>query len=130
MNISGTLCRPMAKHLDLGIQGEEIAAKYLLSLGYSVRERNVRFQKLELDIIAFDPSEKMMVFVEVKTRRSHSSAYPIHTAITRHKRSCLRRAIAAWSIRHSYEGPGRIDVVSVSGGRIVEHLRDIGSEYV
>ena len=32
-------------------------------------------------------------------------------------------------LRLAGESPGRIDVVSVSGGRVVEHLKDIGSDF-
>ena len=55
----------------LGQAGEGIAASYLTTQGYAVRERNVRFGRYEIDLIADDPTKKMLVFIEVKTRRSH-----------------------------------------------------------
>ncbi len=114
---------------ETGSLGEKIAADHLLSHDYDVRERNVRFQKLEIDIVAYDRSEKMMVFVEVKTRAHHSDRYPIHTAVDRRKWQAMRRAVARWVTKHQYEGSGRIDVLCVSSGVVVEHIKDLGSDF-
>lgn len=114
---------------ETGFQGEEIAALYLASSGYDVRERNVHFRKFEIDIVAYDRAEKMMVFVEVKTRGHHSDQYPIHTAVDQRKWGAMRKAVARWVIRHQYEGSGRIDILSVSNGRVVEHIKDLGSDF-
>lgn len=119
----------MDSHLALGQEGEDTAARYLQSLGYEIRECNVRFKKYELDIVAFDPAQKMMVFVEVKTRTVSSEAYPIRTAVTQKKRKALHKGVARWVTRHNYQGPGRIDIVCISGSSVVEHLTDIGSDF-
>lgn len=110
--------------------GEAIAALYLQKSGYEIREKNVRFGKLEIDIVAYDRNQKMIVFVEVKTRSTHSSAYPVHSAVTGRKRRAMRKAVARWVTKHDYQGCGRIDVVSVSGGRIVEHIQNLGSDFI
>lgn len=114
---------------ETGDRGEEVAAAYLGSIGYQVRERNVRFGKVELDIVAFDPVEQMVVFIEVKTRQSHTDQYPIHTAVGRTKRKFLRQAIDRWITKHDYDGPGRTDIVSIAGEQVVEHLKDIGAVF-
>lgn len=114
---------------ERGREGEEVAAAYLQSLGYRIEGRNVRFGRLEIDIIAYDPAEKMMVFAEVKTRTSHSAAYPIHTAVDARKRKALRKAIAKWVNEKKYEGPGRLDLIGVQHGKIVEHIKDLGSDF-
>lgn len=109
--------------------GEEMAAAYLRRLGYDIRERNTRFGKHEIDIVAYDPAEKMIVFVEVKTRRSHCEQYPIRTAVNQNKRRALRKAIWKWLRHHQYDGPGRMDIISVCQENIVEHLVDVGSDF-
>lgn len=119
----------MTKHLKVGSEGEDTAARYLISLGYEIRESNVRFKKYELDIVAYDPAQEMMVFVEVKTRTTASEAYPIRTTVDRRKRESLRKGVARWVTSHNYDGPGRIDIVCISGSTIVEHLTDIGSDF-
>ena len=40
--------------MQTGMLGENIAADYLRARGYDVRERNVRFRNLEIDIVAYD----------------------------------------------------------------------------
>ena len=57
----------MSNHLVTGKKGEDIAVDYLVEKGYVVLERNWRFKKAEIDIIAKD-DDGTLVFVEVKTR--------------------------------------------------------------
>jgi putative endonuclease len=116
-------------HLQLGTKGEDVAVQYLRGLGYRIIDRNVRLQRQELDVVAFDVTRAMMVFVEVKTRAKNSNAYPIRTAVDYHKRRCLSKAVQRWVNRRNYDGPGRIDIVCVMGDKIVEHLMDIGSDF-
>ena len=56
----------MAIHNDLGRRGEEAAVEYLREKGYSILARNWRNVHKELDIIAQEDDE--LVIVEVKTR--------------------------------------------------------------
>ena len=48
--------------------GEETAAEFLTSKGYSIIERNYYTSHTEIDIIAVTPELDAVVFVEVKTR--------------------------------------------------------------
>ena len=52
--------------LEIGSLGEDLAQKYLSSLGYKILERNWRWRKCEIDIIAIHRDK--IVFIEVKTR--------------------------------------------------------------
>lgn len=119
----------MTDHLELGREGEDIAAAYMQKSGCRILERNVRFGRDELDLIVWDVPRKMVVFVEVKTRTQTSSAYPASSAVDKHKRRCLKRAVNGWIIRHQYRGPGRTDIVCVSGNRITQHIMNIGSDF-
>ncbi|MSR67316.1 YraN family protein [Candidatus Peribacteria bacterium] len=114
---------------ETGAAGEKIAALYLSSHGYDIRECNVHFRKLEIDIVAYDRALSMMVFVEVKTRGTHSAAYPIHSAVDARKKKNMRKAVTRWVNLHRYEGCGRIDVLSVCHGKVVEHIKDLGSDF-
>jgi len=40
------------KNIELGNIGEDIAANYLQELGYEILDRNWRFKRVELDIVA------------------------------------------------------------------------------
>jgi putative endonuclease len=58
----------MAAHNELGKKGEQYAVDYLISKGYTILERNYRFDKAEVDILA--SKETILAVVEVKTRSS------------------------------------------------------------
>ena len=66
----------MAAHNELGKWGEEMAARYLLDNGYAIIERDWRYQRRDLDIIA--SKDGILIIVEVKTR--HNTAYKIGRA--------------------------------------------------
>ena len=53
---------------EVGKFGEKICAKHLKKQGYKILERNLRINRLEIDIIA--ASKTHILFVEVKTRRT------------------------------------------------------------
>ncbi|GAA4890535.1 YraN family protein [Flaviramulus aquimarinus] len=56
----------MATHNELGKKGEQLAVDFLLKNGYDIRERNYRFDKAEVDIIA--QKNDVLAIIEVKTR--------------------------------------------------------------
>ena len=74
------LKKPVKK---LGASGEDLAAKHLRSQGFLILERNFRCQLGELDIVA--RKENLLVFAEVKTRRSEKYGPP-QTAVNLQKR--------------------------------------------
>lgn len=67
----------MADHIDTGLRGEDLAADYLSSFGWSIVERRWREPHggrgtADVDIIAVSP-DGVYHFVEVKTRTGVSS---------------------------------------------------------
>ena len=64
----------MSDKAALGARGEELAAGYLRQHGYTIRDRNWRSGRTEIDIIA--ENSEYIVFVEVKTR---SADYQVHS---------------------------------------------------
>jgi len=63
----------MTYRSELGKYGEDKACEYLVKNGYKIIERNYRKPWGELDIIA-KSSEKILVFIEVKTMRQYGNA--------------------------------------------------------
>lgn len=59
---------------DTGRLGEEAAADFLRSKGYTIAEKNYRCRYGEIDIIA--QSDNYIVFAEVKTRPKNSMLLP------------------------------------------------------
>ena len=58
------MCSSNADHKKRACGGEGLAAKYLQSSGYTIVERNWRWRKLEIDLIARLHNE--WVFIEGK----------------------------------------------------------------
>lgn len=56
----------MSQHYELGKKGEQLAVDYLAKKNYEIVERNYRFDKAEVDIIAL--KDEILAIVEVKTR--------------------------------------------------------------
>ncbi len=117
----------MAAHNDLGKWGEDSAANYLQSLGYSIVGRNWKSGHRDIDIIALD--EEMLVFVEVKTRRNRVFTDP-EDAVDYHKRQNLIGAINHYVKFFHVDNDIRFDVITVVGALgdatpEIEHLKDV-----
>jgi putative endonuclease len=125
------------KRSALGRQGEELAMAHLSALGFSLIGRNVRLQRGEIDLIAFDGST--LVFAEVKTRRIATSQRmpradqrPLDGLRPR-QRGRLRRLAAAWLADEQRSRPFaetiRFDAIGIvldAGERLrrIEHVED------
>lgn len=118
----------VASHMKTGRKGEEVAAMHLRSLGYTIYDRNVRVHRDEIDIIAYDPVDKVMVFVEVKARSHFDADFLPEGNITAKKKQKLHRSALYWTSEHEFEGSYRIDVVTVIQNKVVEHFKEITIE--
>lgn len=95
--------------------GEDKACEYLKKLGFKIIERNFRKGYGEIDIIAIDENsrEKVLSFVEVKTRTSNAFGSPLE-AITYWKLKTLVKTAQFYKITHrNLPESLRIDAVSV-----------------
>ena len=94
-----------------GRLGEEIAARYLSSLGMEILSRHFRTGHGEIDIICRDGNT--LVFVEVKTSKSNAFGPP-ETWVDKQKQRKIGQVAEAYLHRH-YQGDidCRFDVVTV-----------------
>jgi putative endonuclease len=115
----------MAKHLDTGKVGEEIAVAHLQQQGFEILETNWRHRRLEVDIIAKEGL--VLVFVEVKTRSYDYFGKP-EEFVSPAKERRMAQAAAAYMEKTGHEWAVRFDVVAVlkmeGGGFAVELFRD------
>jgi len=112
----------MAQHNDTGKHGEQMAVEYLSAKGYKILERNWRFKKNEVDIIAQDGDE--IVFVEVKTRHENYVVEPELTVSKKQQRSIISSA-EQYIISHDIDLEARFDIVSIvisSQGETILHI--------
>ncbi|MDD5751273.1 MAG: YraN family protein [Candidatus Peribacteraceae bacterium] len=113
----------------IGRQGEQAASSYLTSLGYEIRGLNVRVgARDEIDILAFDPVDEVLVFAEVKARSRSDRDFRPELNVDRRKITALRRAARAWVDGHEYEGGYRIDLLSVTRNAVTEHFKQLSWE--
>ena len=117
---------PRHDHLALGRYGEDRAARWYESRGYSVVDRNWRSPAGELDLVVVQPGPRGLevVVVEVKTRSSARFGSPLE-AVGPDKQRRLRRLAGEWLAGRWPEVGGgrrpaavRFDVVAVLGGQV------------
>lgn len=115
---------PSAKD-ELGKKGESIAREYLLSKGYQVLEQNWRWRRKEIDIVARQGTE--IVVVEVKTRLENFSAEP-YESVTLHKIRNIVEVADHWLKFTRTDLECRFDVISITvkndGSHALEHFTD------
>jgi putative endonuclease len=99
------------KRSEVGALGESIAAAHLERQGYAIRERNFRTREGEIDIIA--EKESVLVFVEVRTRRSRNCGTPEESITVRKKERLIALAEAYMEDRDDLPGEWRIDAVAL-----------------
>ena len=99
---------------QIGQKGEEIAAKYLLKRGYKVLQSNWKCQVGEVDIVAEDNNN--VVLVEVKTRRiahKDDSVMP-ELAVTKAKQEKYRTLALMYAALHPALESIRFDVIAIN----------------
>ena len=100
----------MAEHNELGELGEEMAVDYLSSLGYTILERNYRFDRAEVDIIAQD--KEQIVIVEVKTRTSDFFGDP-QEFVSPEKIKQVVKVADHYLISNEIDMEARFDIVAI-----------------
>lgn len=73
-----------------GDEGEEIAVEYIVEKGYEIIDRNYRYGKGEIDIIAKDPETGETVFIEVKSKKNLEFGDPVYS-VTKNKIKQIKR---------------------------------------
>lgn len=112
----------MAEHNDLGKAGEEFAVEFLKNKGFKILETNWHYGKDEIDIIAYDGLE--LVIVEVKTRKTNFFGEP-ETFVSKAKQRALIRCANHYIRINGFDGETRFDIVSIiltPGGNMVHHI--------
>jgi putative endonuclease len=99
------------KRRDTGLLGEQIACEFLDKHGYDIVETNYRCSEGEIDIIA--KQKDMLVFVEVRTKRSYQFGSP-EESITTTKKERLRAVAERYGQEHdNIPLSWRIDVMAI-----------------
>lgn len=97
---------------SVGRRAEDVAARYVQGLGYTILARNWRTRFCELDIVAEHAG--IIHIIEVKYRRTIVYGRPAEY-VTRAKQLQLMRAAQAWLWQHRSQTTYQIDVIGVVG---------------
>ncbi len=100
----------MLKADSLGKKGEDIAKEYLIKKGYQILACNWFDEHREIDIIAREGNE--IVIVEVKSRTSFLYEEPWE-AVSNRKIRYLVEAAEDWLIQNAVDLETRFDVISI-----------------
>ncbi len=95
----------------LGQEGERLAANYLAKKGYRIIERNYRYHRNEIDIIA--RHGRTLCFVEVKTRLSSAKGHPAEAVTLQKQHEIIKAARAYLAFSTDGECDCRFDVIAV-----------------
>jgi putative endonuclease len=107
---------------EKGYNGEDRAAQYLLSLGYSIISRNFQSRKGEIDCIAADPSGTL-VFIEVKFAKSSSLGHPAFWVTYAKQKKIISLARRYLGEHKLSRQACRFDVIAIIGPKI-EHIKN------
>ncbi len=112
------------KHLELGNWGERLACKELQKSGFKLLFKNWRWEKAEVDIIAYH--KRLLIIVEVKTRSTDQYGSPAE-AVSRQKEEKLRQAALAFLEYYDLDLELRFDILSIIGNPNsynIEHIEE------
>ena len=109
-----------------GQEGESAAEQYLRRKGYRIVARNLRSSIGELDLVAEDG--QVLVFVEVKARRTDAFGGAIHAVHQRKQEKLIQLAAQYLARHHIKDRLCRFDVVLLQGtddvASQVEHIQN------
>ena len=108
----------------LGREAEATAERFLRRKGYTILDRNIRFGRGELDIVA--RIGEMLIFVEVKARSTAHYGGASHAVTARKERQLIHLAAQYLAHHHLKQHPCRFDVflyhATTPGAPILEHI--------
>ncbi len=113
----------MSKNKELGLEGEQMATDYLLKKEWVILERNYRFSRYEIDLIA--SKNDLIIFVEVKARSNTSFGLPEHF-VDEKKAENIIIAANHYISEQNWDGNIRFDIIAIikKERMELEHIED------
>ena len=114
----------MSHNIDLGKKGENLASDFLISKGYTILEKNWRFKKAEIDIIA--QLGNILIVIEVKTRSTDDFGDP-QEFLKPIQKNLLIGAMDEYVVSKDLDVEVRFDVIGIIKNQKetkIEHFED------
>ncbi len=99
------------KNKITGAIGEKLAVNYLIKNNYKIIDRNFKCKLGEIDIIA--TVDDMIVFVEVKTRKSSSYGYPYEAVTVNKQQKIIKTAYSYIKLKKIANKQYRFDIIEI-----------------
>ncbi len=100
-------------NISKGRKGELLCKSYLVNQGYVILELNYRNNIGEIDIIAFDKKNKILAFIEVKTRTSLAFGLPCEAVNKNKQRKIINCSKIYINVRRYLNYQPRYDIMEV-----------------
>lgn len=108
----------------IGTQYENCAVDYLVREGYEILDRNYSNRFGEIDIIAKN-QEKIIVFFEVKYRKSNAYGDPLESVNFQKQKRISQTALYYTMMQHYGESQSyRFDVIGIYGDGKLKHVKN------
>ena len=111
----------MKNTTETGKRGEELASLFLENKGWLILERNYRYKRGEIDLIALHDS--LLIFLEVKFRKNNHFGHP-ENFVNAKKSEMVKQTAEYYLIEKNWKGNIRFDIIAISGGDMPEHFED------
>jgi len=103
----------------IGDHGESLAVRHLQENGYNILERNYRYKRGEIDIVA--EKDSLLVFVEVKTRTRIDYGQP-EEGLTEKQEQRILEVADNYLEEKEWQQDIRFDVVAITLGNPPENI--------
>jgi putative endonuclease len=109
---------------ELGIFGENLAVSHIIKKGYTILQRNYKFNRKEIDIIATHNNQ--LVIIEVKARQTAEIGEP-WMAVNRAKQKIIVQVANHYVVSKNLDVNTRFDIISIVHNSFrtkIEHIED------
>ena len=109
---------------DIGKTGEDQAMQFLKNNNYEILDRNFRYRRAEIDIIA--RKIDLIIFIEVKKRANNKYGFP-ESFVSEEQTERIMEAAEEYVFQNNWNGNIRFDIISIegSGDNIsITHFKD------
>ena len=108
--------KPVEKYTsrEVGLEGEAIAAAYLVNRGYEIVDRNWRCKAGEVDIIARDGADTVLVEVKSRVDKNDGETYAPELNVGPRKQKTYQRLALIYVGLHAEVVNVRFDVIAVT----------------
>lgn len=112
------------KNKITGAIGEKLAVSYLIKNNYKIIDRNFKCKLGEIDIIA--TIDDVVVFVEVKTRKSFIYGYPYEAVTLSKQQKIIKTAHSYIKLKKIMDKQYRFDIIEVylNGNIRINHIKN------